>query len=126
LNVVALPIVARRVVFLYRLITAGQPAPGRIEGVTGRLGATLKRQVVEVFGQKKLLKWSIPGAAHFFVFWAFVILATVYLEAYGSLLSVLFGADQLDWAIPLVGHWPVLGFLQDFIAMMAFFGICTF
>src|SRR5262249_15889913 len=36
------------------------------------------------------------------------------------------GADQLDWAIPVVGHWPVLGFLQDFIAMMAFFGIATF
>ena len=76
MNVVALPIVARRVVFLYRLITAGQPAPGRIEGVTGRLGAAAKRQVVEVFGQKKLLKWSLPGAAHFFVFWAFLILAT--------------------------------------------------
>ena len=90
--------------------------------MTGRLGAAVKRQVVEVFGQKKLLKWSVPGAAHFFVFWAFVILATVYLEAYGSLISLLFGADQLDWAIPVVGHWAVLGFLQDFIAMMAFFG----
>ena len=82
--------------------------------------------MVEVFGQQKLLKWSVPGAAHFFVFWAFVILATVYLEAYGALISLLFGADQLDWSIPVVGHWAVLGFLQDFIAMMAFFGICTF
>ena len=38
-----------------------------------------------MFGQRKLLKWSVPGAAHFFVFWAFLILATVYLEAYGAL-----------------------------------------
>jgi Fe-S oxidoreductase len=126
LNAIALPIAGRRVWFLYRLISSGQPAPDRIDGVTGKLGAAVKRQVVEVFGQQKLLKWSLPGAAHFFVFWAFVILATVYLEAYGSLLSLLFGADQLDWAIPVVGHWAVLGFLQDFIAMMAFFGICTF
>src|SRR3954462_7651122 len=126
LNVIALPIAGRRVWFLERLITSGQPAPDRIQGVTGRLGLAVKTQVVEVFGQKKLLKWSIPGAAHFFVFWAFLILATVYLEAYGALLSVLFGASQLDWAIPLVGHWAVLGFLQDFIAVMAFFGICTF
>ena len=44
---------------------------------------------MEVFGQKKLLKWSVPGAAHFFVFWAFIILATVYLEAYGSLIKLL-------------------------------------
>src|SRR3954463_7778750 len=126
LNVIALPIAGRRVWFLYRLISSGQPAPDRIAGVTGRLGTAVMRQIVEVFGQKKLLKWSVPGAAHFFVFWAFVVLATVYLEAYRSLLSVLFGADQLDWAIPLVGHWAVLGFLQDFIAVMAFFGICTF
>ncbi len=126
LNLIALPIAGRRVWFLERLITSGQPAPDRVEGVTGRLGLAVKTQVVEVFGQKKLLKWSVPGAAHFFVFWAFLILATVYLEAYGALIALAFGADTLAWAIPLVGHWPVLGFLQDFIAMMAFFGIVTF
>ena len=76
MTAIALPIVGRRVAFLYRLITAGQPAPARIQGVTGRLGAAVKRQVVEVFGRRKLLKWSIPGAAHFFVFWAFLILGT--------------------------------------------------
>jgi Fe-S oxidoreductase len=126
LNAIALPIAGRRVRFLYRLISSGKPAPDRIEGVTGKLGTAVRSQVVEVFGQKKLLKWSVPGLAHFFVFWAFVILATVYLEAYGNLLGILFGRDQLDWAIPIVGHWWLLGFLQDFIAMMAFFGICTF
>jgi len=126
LNAIALPIAGRRVRFLYRLISSGKPAPDRIEGVTGKLATAVKSQVVEVFGQKKLLKWSVPGLAHFFVFWAFVILATVYLEAYGNLIGILFGLDQLDWAIPWVGHWAVLGFLQDFIAMMAFFGICTF
>ena len=125
-NLIALPIAAHRVWFLERLITSGQPAPDRVEGVTQRLGLAVKTQAVEVLGQKKLLKWSVPGAAHFFVFWAFVILATVYLEAYGALIALAFGADQLGWAIPVVGHWPVLGFLQDFIAMMALFGIATF
>ena len=117
-----------RVLFLYRAITIGQPAPDRVKGVTGRIGAAAKRQVVEVFGQKKLLKWSVPGAAHFFVFWAFVILATVYLEAYGSLVKLLFtgGEGPMDWAIPIVGHWALLGFLQDFIAVMALFGLVTF
>jgi len=128
MNAVALPLAGRRVWFLYRVITSGQPAPDRVEGVTSRLGAAIKRQAVEVFGQKKLLKWSVPGAAHFFVFWAFLILATVYLEAYGSLFKLLFhgGDAKLDWAIPVVGHWWILGFAQDFIAMMAFFGILTF
>ena len=72
--VVALPVAGRRVLFLFRLITSGQPAPDRVENVTQRLGQAIRSQVVEVFAQRKLLKWSVPGAAHFFVFWAFLIL----------------------------------------------------
>ncbi|MGC4110182.1 MAG: (Fe-S)-binding protein [Nocardioides sp.] len=121
LNAIALPIAANRVVFLFRLITSGQPAPDRIAGVTGRLGAAIKRQVVEVFGQKKLLKWSVPGAAHFFVFWAFVILGTVYLEAYVVLLT-----RDPEWNWFVFGNWAVLGFVQDFIAVMALAGIAVF
>ena len=121
LNVIALPIAGRRVVFLYRLITSGQPAPDRVVGVTSKLGAAAKRQVVEVFGQKKLLKWSVPGAAHFFVFWAFVILGTVYLEAYVILLT-----RNPEWSWFVFGSWSVLGFVQDFIAVMALAGIAVF
>ncbi|HLN76926.1 MAG TPA: 4Fe-4S dicluster domain-containing protein, partial [Nocardioidaceae bacterium] len=119
LTAVALAIAGRRVWFLYRLITGGQPAPDRLENVGHHVGQAAKSQVVEVLGQKKLLKWTVPGAAHFFVFWAFLILATVYLEAYGALFSS-------DFHIPVIGTWPVLGFAQDFIAMMAFFGIVVF
>ena len=119
MNAIALSIAGRRVWFLWRLVRSGRPAPDRVEGVTHRVGAAVKTQLVEVFGQRKLLKWSVPGAAHFFVFWAFVILASVYLEAYGALFSPGFH-------IPFIGRWPVLGFLQDFIAVMALLGIITF
>ena len=107
--------------FLFRLITSGQPAPDRVENVTKRLGEAIKTQVVEVFAQRKLLKWSVPGAAHFFVFWAFVILGSVYLEAFGILFS-----RNPEWAIPLIGHWDLLGFAQDFIAVMCLVGLATF
>ncbi len=120
-TVIALAITGRRVRYLFRVITSGQPAPDRIAGVTKRLGRAFATQVIEVFGQKKLLKWSIPGAAHFFVFWAFLILGTVYLEAYGILLS-----RNEEWAIPIIGHWDLLGFAQDLIAIMALLGITTF
>ncbi len=132
MNVIALPLAAKRVLFLFRVTKSGQPAPDRVKGVTRRLGTATKRQVVEVFGQKKMLKWSVPGAAHFFVMWAFFILATVYLEAYGSLLKLLFDGgsfeegEHLSWAIPIVGTWPILGFLQDFIAVMALVGLAVF
>ena len=119
MTAVTLVFAGRRVLFLGRLITSGQPAPDRLENVTKRLGESLKTQVVEVFAQKKLLKWSVPGAAHFFVFWAFLILSTVYLEAYGALFDPQFH-------IPIVGTWPILGFAQDFIAVMALVGLVVF
>ncbi|HET7684330.1 MAG TPA: (Fe-S)-binding protein, partial [Marmoricola sp.] len=121
MTLVTLVFAGQRVLFLYRLIMSGQPAPDRVQGVVGQLGAAVKRQVIEVFGQKKLLKWSVPGAAHFFVFWAFVILATVYFEAY----AVLFSRDP-EWNWFVFGNWGVLGFLQDFIAVMCLISIVVF
>ena len=72
-----------------------------------------------MFGQKRLLKWSVPGLAHFFTFWAFVILLTVYIEAYGALFDP-------NFAIPLIGHSPVLGFLQDTIAVLCLLSLGVF
>ena len=69
--------------------------------------------------RRKLLKWSIPGLAHFFTMWGFFILVTVYLEAYGALF-------QPNFHIPIVGRWDALGFLQDFIALAVLAGIITF
>ena len=51
--------------------------------------------------------------------WGFFILATVYIEAYGTLF-------QTNFHIPIVGRWDALGFLQDFIALAVLAGIITF
>ena len=76
---IVLVFAARRVQFLTKLIRSGQPVgdeAGRKDDIPDRI----KAQFTEVFGQKRLLKWSIPGIAHFFTMWGFFILATVYLE----------------------------------------------
>jgi Fe-S oxidoreductase len=115
---VVLVFAARRVLWLTNLIRSGQPVSdesGRKDDVPARI----KAQFTEVFGQKKLLKWSIPGLAHFFTMWGFFVLATVYLEAYGVLFNP-------EFHIPLVGRWEVLGFLQDFFAVAVLLGIITF
>ncbi|HWM04797.1 MAG TPA: Fe-S oxidoreductase, partial [Actinophytocola sp.] len=104
----------KRAKFLFDLIRSGQPVD-RFD----RLGSRLWAQVREVFGQRKLLKWSIPGAAHAFTFWGFVILGSVYLEAYGTLFDY-------DFHIPLIGRWAVVGFAQDFIAVMVVVSLATF
>ncbi|WP_062430205.1 (Fe-S)-binding protein [Herbidospora daliensis] len=125
MTALTIAVVARRVGFLYRLATVGQPAPERIEYARANMGAEIKAQLVEVFGQKKLLKWTPSGIAHFFVMWAFFILLTVYIEAYGAMIQ---GAitGRPDFHIPLIGRWPVLGFLQDFIALAALLGLVAF
>ncbi|MFL6158853.1 MAG: 4Fe-4S dicluster domain-containing protein, partial [Marmoricola sp.] len=121
LNAVTLPFAAKRIVFLVRLITGGKPAPDRIDGVTSRLSGALKNQLVEVLGQKKLLKWSIPGIAHSFVMYAFLILGTVYVEAYLVLLSTKADAHFL-----IFNDWGVLGFAQDLIGVLCLVGLATF
>ncbi|WP_158015211.1 (Fe-S)-binding protein [Mycobacterium basiliense] len=105
----------RRVWWLYKLTMSGQPASGRTDNV----GARVWTQISEVFGQRRLLKWSIPGVAHFFTMWGFFILLTVYIEAYGFLFEEQFH-------IPIIGRWDALGFLQDFFATAVFLGIATF
>ncbi|WP_109506673.1 (Fe-S)-binding protein [Nocardioides speluncae] len=119
MTAVTLVLAGQRVRFLFRLISSGQPAPDRIEGVTKRTGTAIKSQLVEVLGQKKLLNWSIPGLAHAFVMYAFLILASVYLEAYGALFDPKF-------AIPLIGHWAIVGFAQDLIGVLCLVGLITF
>jgi len=105
----------RRVLWLLRLTLTGQPVSGR----TDHIGTRVWTQIAEVFGQRRLLKWSIPGVAHFLTMWGFFILITVYIEAYGALF-------QSNFHIPIVGRWDALGFLQDFIALGVLVGITTF
>jgi Fe-S oxidoreductase len=115
LTVLTLVLAGRRVLWLYTLISSGQPTRDR----AADLGARLRVQLIEVFGQRRLLRWTVPGLAHFFTFWGFVILITVYIEAYGALFDD-------NFAIPAIGHQPVLGFLQDFIALAVLASIVTF
>ena len=53
----------KRAWFLQGLVRSGQPAQGR----TDQVGARVQVEATEVLGQKKLLKWSVPGIAHVFV-----------------------------------------------------------
>src|SRR5947209_4011682 len=105
----------RRVLWLFKLVRSGTSVTGRTDNVGSRVWA----QISEVFGQRKLLKWSVPGVAHLLTMWGFFILITVYIEAYGTLFTP-------NFHIPIVGRWDALGFLQDFIALGVLVGITTF
>ena len=116
ITVIAFAIAGRRAYWLFRLIMSGQQTDReRLDDIPTKV----KTQVVEVFGQRKLLQWSVPGVAHFVTFWAFIVLGLTIVEAYGALF-------QDDFSIPLIGHWAVLGFLEDLFAALLLLSLLTF
>jgi Fe-S oxidoreductase len=119
LTVVAFALAGQRLWWLKRLAASGQPAPERLQYARQHAATDLKTQLTEVIGQRKLLKWSVPGAAHAATFWGFIVLLLTIIEAYGSLF-------QRTFAIPGIGHWAAIGFLEDLFAVGVLCGLATF
>jgi Fe-S oxidoreductase len=119
LTVIAFAVAGRRVRWLGRLAFSGQPAPERVAYARSHPAGEAETQLTEVIGQRKLLKWSVPGAAHAATFWGFIVLLLTIIEAYGALFSRTF-------AIPGIGHWAFIGFIEDLFAVGVLAGIVTF
>jgi Fe-S oxidoreductase len=115
ITVIALAVAGRRFFWLFKLIRTGQPAQGRLDDLPTRIWS----EISEVGGQRKLLKWSVPGLAHAFTFWGFSVLILTIIEAFGGLF------DE-NFHIPLFGHWAGIGFLEDFFAVAVLAGLLTF
>jgi len=115
LTVVLFTIAGRRFYWLSKLIRTGQPAPRRWQGFSKVGGA----EVVEVAGQRKILRWTVPGLAHFFTMWGFTVLMTTIIEAYGALFS-------RDFHIPLIGQDNWLAFVEDFFATAVLVSLVVF
>jgi ferredoxin len=114
--VVTAAVAGHRIAWLVKLIRSGRPAKGRTDQIEERL----RDQVEEVFGQRRLLRWTGPGIAHFFTFWGFVILGVTIVEAFGALVI------SQDFAFPFFGHAQWLGFLEDFFAVAVLLAIIWF
>ena len=119
LTVVAFGIAGRRLWWLKRLAFSGQPAPERVAAVREHPATDVATEATEVVGQRKLLKWTVPGVAHALTFWGFTFLLLTIIESYGDLFSRTF-------ALPWIGHWEVIGFLEDLFAVAVLAGIITF
>ena len=119
LTAVAAAIAGRRMWWLYRVARTGQPAPERTATVREHPAQDAEVQATEVVGQRKLLRWTVPGVAHALTFWGFIVLLLTIIEAYGDLFSRSF-------AIPGIGHWAFIGFIEDLFAVGVLAGIITF
>ena len=115
ISIVLLGFSAKRLWFLVSLVRSGQPAVGRTAERKKRVTA----EVTEVLGQKKLLAWTIPGIAHVFAFWGFLVLGLTIVEAFGALFNS-------EFAVPVIGRLPLIGFLEDLFGVLVVVGIGMF
>lgn len=107
--------IVKRVIFLVKLIRSGGPTADP----TNSVSATVNAELTEVLGQRKLLKWTVPGVAHVFVFAGFLVLGLTVVEAFVELF--LHG-----FAFPFIGTWPIIRFTQDLFVVLVFIGIVIF
>ena len=115
ITIVCFAIAGRRFFWLSKLIRSGAPAKRPFQG----FAKAAEAEVVEVAGQRKILKWTVPGLAHFFTMWGFTILLLTIIEAYGA----LFNRDFAIWGI---GHWSLIGFIEDFFATAVLLSLIVF
>ena len=117
LLVVAVAVLAgKRAWTLFKLITSGQPTVDRPESRP----EALESQATEVLGQKKLLQWSVPGIAHVFAMWGFIVLILTIIETLGAVFL------SQEFAIPIIGRWPVIGFIEDVFIILVIVGLAIF
>src|SRR2546423_2463208 len=113
-KVVALALGVRAVSRMLKVIRLGQPDPERFTAK----GARLRTMLTETLGHTRMLKWTVVGAAHWFVMVGFGALAFTLAEAYGE-------AFDPDFALPLIGHWAVYGLVMEAVAALTGLGIGT-
>jgi len=116
LVIAVLAVAGRRAWTLFKLITSGQPTVDRPESRP----AALETQATEVLGQKKLLKWTVPGTAHVFAMWGFIVLILTIIETVGAVFI------SQEFAIPVIGRWPVIGFIEDVFIVLVLVGLAIF
>jgi Fe-S oxidoreductase len=114
ITLVAVVLAARAVLRMVSVIRAGQPDPGRL-GAWPTRGRVM---LTEIFGHTRMLKWSVVGAAHWFVMIAFIVLFLLVLEAY-------FEVVDPEGGLPIIGHWVVYGLATEIIGVLGFLGILT-
>ena len=118
ITIAALAIVGHRVWWLFTLDRSAQPAP--IRG-TQQIDARIEAEASEVLGQRKLLKWTLPGIAHAFAFWGFLVLGLTIVEAFGALFEADFYIRP-----SIIGNNAFIGFIEDLFAVLVLVALVIF
>ncbi|ADD39793.1 (Fe-S)-binding protein [Stackebrandtia nassauensis] len=111
-TIVAITVFARTGMSMVRIIKLGAPDPTR----RNKGAVRLKTMLRETVGHTRMLKWTLVGAAHWFVFVAFITLFPVLVEAYLKVINP-------TWTLPFVGHWSLWLLYTETIGALGIAGI---
>ncbi|MFN2557865.1 MAG: (Fe-S)-binding protein, partial [Nitriliruptorales bacterium] len=117
----------RRIAFLYGLLRKAQPDPER--GSWDYVRRNVRYLLSKVLGQEKLLRWSLPGVMHAWVFWGFLVVQATIIEIFGELFS---SGYEIPFArrIALPGTsltlLDVVGFMQDLFIALVIIAVASF
>ncbi|MFY1597400.1 (Fe-S)-binding protein [Micromonospora sp. WMMD737] len=112
ITAVAVWLAVRAVMKMVAVIRLGQPDPTRF----GDTGTRAKTMLAETAGHTRMLRWSVVGAAHWFVMVGFIVLSLLVLEAYFEVVSPTGG-------LPLVGNWAIYGLVTEWLAILGIVSI---
>ncbi|MCP4166676.1 MAG: 4Fe-4S dicluster domain-containing protein [Chloroflexi bacterium] len=88
---------------------------GRPSHMKGQWGERVRSVLLYVGAQLRLFRFLIPGAAHFFIFWGFLILS---LTIFAAILEGLLAFANPHLVIPILGTFGPLALLQDIFAVL--------
>jgi Fe-S oxidoreductase len=109
-------------VFLWRIyqllwvnLRRGQPS-GKFE----HWGKRIKGLIQYVGAQFRLFRILVPGTAHFFIFWGFLLLS---LTIFQAIVDGLIAFTKSSFVIPLIGQFGPLALLQDLFALLVMIAV---
>ena len=108
----ALLLFGLRVGQLVTLLAKARPEE-RTDHIDDRIGEFFQ----SVLGQKGVLRDPLPGIAHFFTFWGFIVIQF-------GLLNLILGA--FNGSLPLVGANRVFAIILDTLVILVFFALIVF
>jgi Fe-S oxidoreductase len=111
---VGLALFAQVLTRMYRLITAGQPAPGRTGNPVGRTGTLVREFLGHTRLARRGKRWV--GVAHWTVMVSFGLLFFTLITAFGQLFDVRF-------QLPVIGRWWPYEFVTELFSFVGLLGI---
>lgn len=104
---------------VYRLLWMNMRR-GEASGPFGQWLERIKGLIVYVAGQQRLFRVPLPGIAHFFIFWGFLLLSLTILQA---MIEGLVAFVNPHFTLPILGTSGPLALLQDFFALFVIIAV---